>query len=169
MLNDALKTDRLKRNGDNKGLSDILRSTPTDTLPAKIVAGAFGYLDGPRDQATALEIRFRDGDRVWLAYHWLGTWRFNPSEGLLLKFSGDLTYLVLIRGSNLDRPLNSGGISLTQGLQEHRVLWLGEMTDEDIKLVGDTGPTIDKIEVAEFETHAALKEWLEKTAPAFRR
>ena len=32
----------------------------------------------------------------------------NPSEGLLLKFSGDLVYLVLIRGSNLDRPLNEG-------------------------------------------------------------
>jgi hypothetical protein len=30
-------------------------------------------------------------------------------------------------------------------------------------------PTIDSIEVAEFESHAALKEWLNKKAPAFTR
>jgi hypothetical protein len=36
----------------------------------------------------------------------MGTWPYNPSEGLLLKFSGDLVYLVLIRGSNLAKPLS---------------------------------------------------------------
>ena len=168
MLNDALRTDRLQRNGENKGLSDILRSTPSATPPAKIVAGAFGYLDGPRDQATALEIRFRDGNCVWFAYHWLGTWRFNPSEGLLLKFSGDLVYLVLIRGSNFDQPLNDGGISLTQGLQERRVMWVRELTEMEISQVGETGPTIDGIEVAELESPKAVKEWIDKKAPAFR-
>jgi len=35
--------------------------------------------------------------------------------------------------------------------------------------VGETGPTIDSIEVTEFESHDALKEWLVKTAPAFLR
>ncbi len=168
MLNDALRIDQLQRDGDNKGLSDILRSTPTATLPAKIIAGAFGYLDGARDQASALEIRFRDGNSTWFAYHWLGTWRFNPSEGLLLKFSGDLTYLVLVRGSNLDRPLDSGGISLTQGLQERRVLWVRELTEMEISQVGETGPTIDGIEVAELESPEAVKEWIDKNAPAFR-
>ena len=33
--------------------------------------------------------------------------------------------------------------------------------------VGETEPTIDSIEVAEFESHAALKEWISKNAPAF--
>ena len=33
--------------------------------------------------------------------------------------------------------------------------------------MGETGPTIDSIEVAEFESQAALKEWLSKKAPAF--
>lgn len=168
MLNDTLKTDRLQRNGENKGLSDILRSTPTAPMPAKIVVGAFGYLDGARDQANALEIRFRDGNSVWFAYHWLGTWRFNPSDGLLLKFSGDLTYLVLIRGSNLDRPLNDSGISLTQGLQERRVVWVRELTEMEISQVGETGPTVDGIEVAELESTEAAKEWIDKNAPAFR-
>ena len=31
----------------------------------------------------------------------------------------------------------------------------------------DTGPTIDSIEMAEFESQAALREWLSKNAPAF--
>src|SRR5947209_902933 len=62
------------------------------------------------------------------AYGWLGPWQYNPSEGLLLKFSGDLVYLVLIRGSNLDLPLKDGAANLTTGgLQRHRVLWIQEM------------------------------------------
>jgi hypothetical protein len=75
---------------------------------------------------------------------------------------------VLIKGSNLDRPLKEGAINLTHaGFQRHRVLWVREMSEEDIRQVGETGPTIDSIEVAEFESHAALKEWLSKKAPAF--
>ena len=38
-----------------------------------------------------------------------------------------------------------------------------------IRQVGDTGPTIDSIQVAEFESQAALKEWLTQNAPAFVR
>ena len=43
------------------------------------------------------------------------------------------------------------------------------MTEADIREVGETGPTIDSIEVGEFESHDALKEWLSKKAPAFVR
>jgi hypothetical protein len=79
-------------------------------------------------------------------------------------------YLVLIRGNNLDKPLNEGAINLTTGgLQRHRVVWIREMSEEDIRQVGDSGPTIDRIEVAEFESQAALREWLTKNAPAFVR
>lgn len=131
---------------------------------------AFGYLRGIRERADAIEFRFRDGNSVWFPYGWLGTWKLNPSEGLLLKFSGDLVYLVLIRGSNLDRPLTDSTINLTHaGLQRHRVLWVREMSEEEIRQVGETAPTIDSIEVVEFETHDALKEWLGKIAPAFLR
>ena len=111
---------------------------------------------------------FSGGNSAWFPYNWLGPWRYNPSEGLLLKFSGDLVYLVLIRGSNLDMPLDEGTINLTTGgLQRHRVMWIREMSEADIKTVGETGPTIDSIQVAEFETQAALKEWLGTNAPAF--
>src|ERR1700674_3457788 len=129
---------------------------------------AFGYLRGIRDHATSVEFRFKNGNSFFFPYGWMGTWQYNPSEGLLVKFSGDLVYLVLIKGSNLDKPLNEGAINLTRGgLQRHRVLWLREMTEEEIRQLGETGPTSDSIEVASFESHAALKEWLSKKAPAF--
>ena len=35
--------------------------------------------------------------------------------------------------------------------------------------VGDKGPNIDSIEIAEFESNDALKEWLKQRAPAFVR
>ena len=115
-----------------------------------------------------MEFRFRDGNSAWFPYGWLGPWWYNPSEGLLLTFSGDLVYLVLIRGSNLDKPLIEGAITLTTGgLQRHRVVWIREMTEADIRQVGETGPTIDGIQVAEFESQDALREWLSKHAPVF--
>jgi hypothetical protein len=43
------------------------------------------------------------------------------------------------------------------------------MSANEIRPVGETGPTIDSIEVAEFETHSALKEWLSTHAPEFLR
>jgi hypothetical protein len=129
---------------------------------------AFGYLRGIRDSATSVEFRFSDGNSTWFPYSWMGTWKHNPSEGLLLKFTGDLVYLILIRGSNLDKPLNEGAINLTHaGLQRHRVLWVREMTKDEIRQVGETGPTIDSIEVAEFESNADLKDWIKRNAPAF--
>ena len=120
------------------------------------------------EQAASIELRFKNGNSMWFPYHWLGNWQFNPSEGLLLKFSGDAIYLVLIRGSCLDKPLNEGSINLTRGgLQRQRILWLREMTAEEIRQVGENGPTIDSIEVAQFDSQDDLKEWLQRKAPAF--
>lgn len=162
--------DRLRRNPHLAGHNGLPPSSGKEAEIEGVEAfcAAFGYLRGIRERADAVEFRFRDGNSVWFPYNWLGAWRFNPSEGLLLKFSGDLVYLVLIRGSNLDRPLNDAAIDLARaGLQRHRVLWVQEMSEQDIRQVGDSGPTIDSIEVAEFESHEALKAWLGKTAPAF--
>lgn len=162
--------DRFQRNGAPSGLSAYLQTKDSEADGGEASCKAFGYLRGIRDQATSVEFRFRDGNSTFFPYSWMGTWKYNPSEGLLLKFSGDLVYLVLIRGSNLDKPLNEGAINLTHaGLQRHRVLFVREMSEEEIRQVGDTGPTIDSIEVAEFESHDALKEWLTKKAPAFVR
>lgn len=160
--------ERLRRNAELAGHTDAPARKEPDADDAEASCGAFGYLRGIRERADAIEFRFRDGNSVWFPYGWLGTWKFNPSEGLLLKFSGDLVYLVLIKGSNLDRPLGETQINLTSGgLQRHRVLWIQEMADADIKKIGETGPTVDSIAVGEFEGHSELKEWLGKHAPAF--
>ena len=153
---------------DKAAANPPIKEPETEDGEASCVA--FGYLRGIRDHAGAVEFRFRDGNSAWFPYGWLGPWRYNPSEGLLLKFSGDLVYIVLIRGSNLDMPLNEGSINLTTGgLQRQRILWIGEMSEADIKTVGETGPTIDSIQVAEFDTQTAVKDWLQQNAPAFVR
>jgi hypothetical protein len=168
MTDDITRQDRSQKNPPQQGVNAYLKSKEPEAEGTEASCRAFGYLRGIKDRATSVEFRFRNGNSTWFPYSWMGTWKYNPSEGLLLKFSGDLVYLVLIRGSNLAKPLNDGAINLTHaGLQRHRVLWLREMTKEDIRQVGETGPTIDSIEIAEFESNADLKGWLSKTAPAF--
>jgi hypothetical protein len=170
MSDESKHQERLRRNSHPAGDSKSSTTKEAETEGTEVSCGAFGYLRGIRDQSTAVEFRFRNGNSTWFPYAWLGPWRYDHSEGLLLKFSGDLVYLVLIRGSNLDLPLNDGHMNLTSGgLQRHRVVWIREMSEEDIKTVGEKGPTIDSIEVAEFESHADLKGWLSKNAPAFAR
>ena len=130
----------------------------------EISCAAFGYLRGIKDRANAVEFRFKAGNSVWFPYSWLGPCKYDPSEGLLLKFSGDLVYVVLIRGSALDMPINEGHMNLTTGgLQRHRVIWIREMPEGDIKSIGETGPTIDSIEIAEFESHADPKGLAQQT------
>ena len=170
MLDDTKHQERLQRKSHPARYAASSPNQEAETEEAEASCGAFGYLRGLRDVSAAVELRFRDGNSMWFPYAWLGNWQYNPSEGLLLKFSGDLVYLVLIRGSNIDRPLNEGSINLTHaGLQRHRVLWVREMSADEIRQVGEKGPTIDSIEVAEFETHSNLKEWLGKHGPGFIR
>ena len=171
MLDDTpTHQERLKRSGAAGSLRGILELKEAEGDGEEASCKAFGYLRGIEDKAEALELRFQSGDSMWFPYGWLGTWQYSRSQGLLLKFSGDVVYLVLIRGSNLDQPLTDGSVNLTRaGLQRHRVLWLREMTPDEIEQVGETGPTIHSIEVAQFESQAALKEWLKEKAPGFMR
>ena len=150
-----------------QGLAAILRSTPAVNQPMPETNDVFCYLDARGQQGSAVEFRFRDGYRIWFSYHLLATGRFNPSQGLLLRFSGDLIYPVLIQGSNLDRPLNEDGTTLLQGLQDRRVRWVREMSPQEIEMVGESGPVIDGIAVAECESNAELKDWLNNNAPHF--
>ncbi len=165
---ETIQNGRVQRSPPSSGLSAYLQPKEPESEGAEASCKAFGYLRGIKDRAAAVEFRFRSGNSTWFPYGWMGTWQFNPSEGLLLKFSGDLVYLVLIRGSNLAKPLSEGAINLTHaGLQRHRVTWIREMTKEEIRQVGETGPTIDSIDIAEFESHDALREWVGKHAPVF--
>src|SRR5262245_53131097 len=131
---------------------------------------AFGFLRGLHDRGLMIEFRFRDGNTESFPYSWLGPVRFNPSIGLLLRFTGDVVTLVLIRGSNLDAPVDPGAVTLVErGIQRHRVIFVREMDEAECRAVGEGGPTVDRIEVAEFETHAALCAWLKENAPVFLR
>ncbi len=168
MFDKPTHQDRLKGILHTEGKPDATPKKVPEDDTGEASCAAFGYLRGIRERADAIEIRLRDGNSTWFPYGWLGNWKFNPSEGLLLKFSGDLVYLVLIKGSNLDRPLTDSTINLTSaGLQRHRVLWVREMSEDEIKTVGESGPTIDSIQVAEFASHEDVKAWMGTNAPAF--
>ncbi len=130
---------------------------------------AFGYLRGARDRALAIQFRLRDGNSEWYSYSLLASWRHNPSAGLLLKFTGDVVTLVFIQGSNLDALVNQSVNLTDRGIQRHRISFVREMEEAELRKTGVTGPTIDRIDIAEFETHDELREWLKKHAPAFVR
>jgi hypothetical protein len=131
---------------------------------------AFGFLRGLHTQALQVEFRLRNGNSEWFSYSLLGHWRHNPSEGLLLKFAGgDVVSLVLIRGSNLDALVNET-INLTdRGFQRARITYVREMEEEELQQAGEGEPTIDRIDIAEFESQEELREWVKQNAPAFVR
>jgi hypothetical protein len=135
-----------------------------DTCPA------FGFLRGQHERAVALEFRLRNGNSEWFAYSCLVSFRHNPSVGLLLRFTGDVLTLVLVSGSNLDAAVGEGTVNLTdRGLQRHRVTFIREMDEDELKKAGEAAPTIDGIDIAEFESVQEMREWLKEKAPAFLR
>lgn len=144
---------------------------PAETEDAEVDScPAFGFLRGAREWSPMIEFRFKDGNVEAFPYSWLGPVRFNPSVGLLLRFTGDVVTLVLIRGSNLDATVGTGNVNLIdRGIEKHRVTWVSELDEGALRRVGESGPTIDRIEVAEFETHAELCTWLKEHAPVFLR
>jgi hypothetical protein len=160
--------DRFHQTGHLAGRGTAQSAKEADS--EELSCGAFGYLRGIKDRASTVEFQFRTGNTMWFPYSLLGQCRYDPSEGVLLKFSGDLLYVVLIKGSNLDLPLNDGNMNLTSGgLQRQRVVWVREMSPEEIKLVGERGPTIDRITIEGFESQSEVKDWLIQNAPAFLR
>lgn len=131
---------------------------------------AFGFLRGLDARALAVEFRLRTGDSEWFAYSCLASWRFNPSVGLLLKFTSDVASLVLIQGSNLEAPVAQAQVNLTdRGLQRHRIVSIREMDEDELRKARKGEPTIDRIDIAEFETVQEQREWLKARAPAFVR
>jgi hypothetical protein len=145
--------------------------TGTGSAAEEDACPAFGFLRGIRERALAIEFRFVDGNSEGFAYSCLHSWRFNPSVGLLLKFTGDVVSLVLIRGSNLDATVGQSQINLTdRGIQRHRIIYIREMDEDEMqKAHGKGEPTIDQIEVVEFETSEEQREWLKTQAPALVR
>ena len=129
---------------------------------------AFGYLRGLQDRALAVRFCLRSGNSFCLPYNWLGPWEYNPSVGLLVKFTGDAVLLVLIRGSNLDGLVGGAAVNLTdRGLQRHRIVWVKEMDQDELRRAGEGEPTVDRIDVAAFVSQEKMREWVRQMAPAF--
>lgn len=129
---------------------------------------AFGYLRGLQDRALAVRFCFRNGNSVCLPYAWLGPWEHDPSAGLLLKFTGDVLLLVVIHGSNLDALVGGAAVNLTdRGLQRQRIVWVKEMDEDELRRAGEGEPTVDRIDVAAFDSQEKLREWVGRMAPAF--
>jgi hypothetical protein len=167
---------------DNGDIIDLVKRNPrlaSITSPAPAVktedsdseeecCPAFGFLRGLKSQALAIEFRLRNGNSEWLSYNLLASWKYNPSFGLLLKFTSDLATLVLIQGSNLDAVDKERGVNLTdRGLQRHRILYVREMDEDELRTAPDGVATIDRIDIAEFESPQEVRAWLSKVAPAF--
>lgn len=157
----------------NPHLRNVLGRTPktpgsAEDDEAESACPTFGYLRGVRERAAMLEFRFRTGDVTAFPYSWLGPVRFDPSAGLLLKFTGDVVYLVLVRGSNLDTLLPDRPVNLTdRGVFRHRITWVREMDEDQVRRVPTGEPTVDRIEVVECETVEEVKGWLAANAPGF--
>ena len=124
---------------------------------------AFGYLRGLRDQAPSIEFRFANNNRQGFPYGWLGPALYNPSAGILLKFVGDLVYLVLIEGSNLNQIM-SGAISLyDRGILRRRITWVREMTEHEVARAGEGEATVEHIRTLSYRPDEEPKgvAWLE--------
>ena len=62
-----------------------------------------------------------------------------------------------------------GAVNLTDsGFPRHRIDWVREMDEDELRKAGEGEPTIDGIDIAEFQTAEEQREWL-KRGPAFLR
>ena len=109
MLDDTRHQERLRRNShlDEHAASSPKKEGEVEGVEAS--CGAFGYLRGIRDQSSRRGVPLPRRQQRLVPVLVAGAVAVQSiGQDLLLKFSGDLVYLVLIRGSNLDRPLNEG-------------------------------------------------------------
>jgi hypothetical protein len=72
--------------------------------------------------------------------------------------------------SILRRNLPERGIDLLdRWFQQHRIVYVRDMDEDEPLPAGKSEPTIGGIEVAEFESREDQREWLERPAPCFVR
>jgi len=104
--------------------------------------GAFGLLRGIRDRAIMLEFRRKDGNVRALAYAWLESAEFDPSEGITLQFGNRKIRLI---GRNLNQ-VGLTGLGLFTAITRHRVLWIQEADEPAFLQTVDTATVIERIE-----------------------
>ena len=135
------------RAGQSRSNSPLDRVAAADGDGDEEECGCFGYLRGIRDTALSLEFRFANGNREAFPYCWLGPATYNPSTGLLLKFVGDLIYLVLLEGSNLNALVNGAVNLYDRGIQRHRITWVREMTRQQVERAAEGEATVERMRI----------------------
>jgi hypothetical protein len=136
-MNDSILRQLTEKNGNGQSRDGLIDELPEDL-------GAFGWLRGSRERAVMLELRRKDGSITALGYAWLERADFDPSEGIVLKFTGQT---VRLSGCNLNSEVRPH-LRLYDGLVRHRVPWLQE-ADEPTVMAAPKNTTI--IEKVKFE------------------
>ena len=106
--------------------------------------GAYGWLRGVRERSLMLELRKKDGGVIALGYAWLERIEFDPSEGITLKFAGQV---VKITGRNLNAELRPN-VRLLAGLVRHRVPWIQEADEPTLLTSQGRDVVIERIALA---------------------
>lgn len=105
--------------------------------------GAFGWLRGTHERAAMLELRKKDGTIIAYPYTWLEKAKFDPSEGILLKFGPDKLKII---GRNLNGEIRPS-VRLFAGIARHRVPWIQEADRAHAMEAGRGAVVIEAIEV----------------------
>ena len=84
--------------------------------------GAFGWLRGTHERAAMLELRKKDGSIIAYPYNWLEKAKFDPADGILLKFGPEKVKII---GRNLNGEIRPN-VRLFSGIVRHRVPWVQE-------------------------------------------
>ena len=113
---------------------------PPDEPPEDL--GAFGWLRGSKERAYMLEIRRKDGNIKALGYAWLESCDFDPSDGIILRFTGQAVRLV---GRNLNREMRPH-LKLFEGLVRHRIPWIQEADEPTVMTAAQQATLIERVE-----------------------
>ena len=103
--------------------------------------GAFGWLRGTHERAAMLEFRKKDGSIIAYPYAWLEKAKFDPSEGILLKFGPEKLKII---GRNLNGEIRPN-VRLFSGIARHRVPWIQEADRAGAMQAGKGAVVIEQI------------------------
>ena len=90
-----------------------------------------------------LEVRYRDGRLSAFAYELLDRAEFDPSEGIMLKFS---SVTVRIIGRNLNAEARPN-LRLFDGIIRRRVSWIQEADEPTVLAAPKSATVIEQVEV----------------------
>ena len=125
--------DAASRLAELRGGGRTIAEEPEEPMALEVEeeGASFSTLSADRQQKVMLELRFKTGNAKALAYSYLVGIDFDPSEGIMLNFSG---HEVRISGRNL-RPLFSGLVS-------QRVAAVQEMDDLYVEAASAPAATV---------------------------